>query len=119
MKDTKQKVYHQDNFKDGLACIQAEENNKWVKQQQQRETLKPSYLYLDLMSSFDQICFVDKHLEDVKEVGVTLCGKCNADTIFSKEKGVLLDMFSMWLVRNGIANLLFVPCLEQEGSWRL
>ncbi len=59
--------------------------------------------------------FVDKHLDDVKEAGVTLCGKCNAGTIFSKEKGVLLDMFSMWLVRNGIANLLSVPCLEREG----
>ncbi len=59
--------------------------------------------------------FVDKHLNDVKENGVTLHGKCNTGTIFSKEKGVLLDMFSMWLVRNGIANLLSVPCLEQEG----
>ncbi len=46
---------------------------------------------------------------------MTLCGKCNAGTIFSKEKGMLLDMFSMWLVRNGIANLLSVPCLEREG----
>ena len=107
-------VYHQDDFEDGLACIQAEENNDRVKKQQRRETLKPSYLYLDSMSSFNQM-FEDKHLLDVKEVGVTLRGKCNAGTIFSNEKGILLNMFSMWLVRNGIANLLSVPCLEREG----
>ena len=109
-------VFHQDDyeFEDGLACIQAVDNNSRVQQQKNRETLKPSYLYLDSMSSFNQM-FEDKHLEDVQEVGVTLRGKCNAGTIFSNEKGVLLDMFSMWLVRNGIANLLSVPCLEREG----
>ncbi len=112
--DIKQQVYHQDNFEDGLACIQAEEDNKQVQQQQRRKTLKQSYLYLDSMSSFNQM-FVDRHLDDVKEVGVTLRGKCNAGAIFSKEKGMLLDMFSMWLVRNDIANLLSIPCLEQEG----
>ncbi len=95
--DIERQVYHQDDFEDGLACIQAKEDNAQVKQQQRRETLKPSYLYLDSMLSFNQM-FVDKHLNDVKEVGVTLCGKCNAGTIFSKEKGMLLDMFSMWLV---------------------
>ncbi len=53
--------------------------------------------------------FEDKHLNNVKEVVVTLHSKCNAGVIFSNEKGVLLDMFSMWLVQNGITNLLSVP----------
>ena len=65
------------------------------------------------MSGFNQI-FEDKHLIDVKEVGVMLCGKCNGGTVFSNEKGVLLNMFSMWLVQNSIANLLSVPCLEHK-----
>ncbi len=110
--DIKRQVYHQDDFKDGLTCIQAEEDNGRVNQQLQlRKTLKPSYLYFDSMSSFNQM-FKDKHLIDVKEVGVALSGKCNAGTVFSNEKGILLDMFSMWLVQNDIANLLSVPCLE-------
>ena len=27
----------------------------------------------------------------------------------------MLDMFYMWLVQNGIANLLSIPCLERDG----
>ncbi len=95
--DIERQVYHQDNFEDGLACIQAKEDNAQVKEQQRRETLKPSYLYLDSMSSFNQM-FVEKHLNDVKEVGVTLCGKCNGGTVFSNKKGIHLNMLFMWLV---------------------
>ena len=35
--------------------------------------------------------------------------------LFSNKKGVLLDMFCMWLVRNEIANLLSIPCRERDG----
>ena len=89
--DVKLQVFHQDDydFKGGLTYIQTEGSNKQAKQQQQREMLKPSYLYLDLMSSFNQM-FEDKHLSDVKEVSITLCGKCNAGMIFSNEKEVYL-----------------------------
>ncbi len=68
-----------------------------INQHKQHETLKPTYLYLDSMSSFYQV-FSDKYLEEVKEVGVTLCGKCNTGKVFSNKKGMLLDMFCMWLV---------------------
>ncbi len=78
------------------------------------QDLKASYLYLKSMSGFNQM-FEYKHLVDVKEVGVTLRGKCNGGTVFSTEKGILLDMFSMWLVKNGIVNFLSVLCLEREG----
>ena len=47
-------------------------------------------------------------------MGVTLRRKCNAGTVFLNEKGMLLDMFCMWLVRNGLANLLSIPCLEHD-----
>ena len=47
--DRKRQVCNQDDFEDGLACIQAEEKNKRVKQQQWSKTLKTSYLYLDSM----------------------------------------------------------------------
>jgi len=48
-------------------------------------------------------------------VGTTLRGECNAGEVFSNEKGMLLDMFCMWLVQHGIANLLSIPCLERDG----
>ncbi len=35
--------------------------------------------------------------------------------MFSKKQDFLLDMFNMWLVKNGISNLLSVACLERYG----
>ena len=70
-----------------------------------RRTLDPNKLYLDSTSSFHQM-FIDKHLEDIKQVEVVRRGYCNAGTSYSDEKGVYLDLFEMWLVKNGIANLL-------------
>ena len=113
-KDVEAEQWHQDDYLDALAFIQASEGHDAVQQHKQHKTLKPTYLYLDSMSSFYQV-FSDKYLEEVKEVGVTLYGKCNAGEVFSNEKGMLLDMFCMWLVRNGIANLLSIPCLERDG----
>ena len=46
---------------------------------------------------------------------MTLYGKCNAGTVYSNEKGMLLDMFCMRLVMNGIANLIYIPCLERDN----
>ncbi len=67
--------------------MQASKRHNIIEQHKQREILKPTYLYLDLISSFYQV-FSDKYLEEVKEVGVTLHGKCNAGTVFSNEKGM-------------------------------
>ena len=55
------------------------------------------------------------HLDDVKKVSTILCGSCNAGTTFSEEKGWYKGLFSMWLVCNGIENLLPLPKLESEG----
>ena len=56
--------------------------------------------------------YVAKYLDNVHKVGVTLCEKCNAGEVFINKQGFLLDMFSMWLAKNGIANLLSLKCLE-------
>ena len=51
-------------------------------------------------------------MNDVRQVDVALQEKCNGDEPHSDEKGYLLDMFCMWLVHSGIANLLSLPTLE-------
>ena len=50
-------VIHQEDytFKDELDCIQPEDNIVQLKQQQHHQELKPSYLYLALAFSFNQM----------------------------------------------------------------
>ena len=48
-------------------------------------------------------------------MSTVLRGSCNAGTTFSNDKGWYKDLFCMWLVRKGIANLLSLPQLEYEG----
>ncbi len=59
--------------------------------------------------------YVAKDLDDMHKVGLTICVKCNTRKVFSNEQGFLLDMFNMWLVKNGIANLLSLKCREHDG----
>ena len=94
-----------------FAFLQKHSNNPQMAHA--RRTLDPNKLYLDSTSSFHQM-FTDEHLEDIKQVEVVLSGHCNAGTSFSDEKGVYLDLFKMWLVKNGIANLLSLPRLERD-----
>ena len=79
-----------------------------------RKTLDPNKLYLDSTSSFHQM-FTEQHLEDIKKSDVTLKGHCNAEPSYSDEKGRYHDLFELWLVRHGIANLLSIPRLEKDG----
>ena len=46
---------HQDDYLYALAFIQASDGHNAVQQHKQRKTLKPTYLYLDSMSSFYQV----------------------------------------------------------------
>ena len=47
---------HQDDEEDGFVLFQAGDKNKpIVKEQVRRETLKPTYLYLDSLSSYHQV----------------------------------------------------------------
>ena len=79
-----------------------------------RETLSEDRLYLDTCSSF-HMCFNAKHLAEVTRLMVQLKGDCNAGTTRSREKGWLAGLFHMWLVKNGIANVLSVGQLEKDG----
>ncbi len=56
---------HQDYFHSFLIFIQANNQSNTTRQYKQGEALKPTYLYLDLMSSFYQV-FYYKYLEEVK-----------------------------------------------------
>ena len=64
--------------------------------------------------------FTEEHLESIERVETILKGECNAGTSHSDEKGYLATragLFHMWLVRNGIANLLSLPECERQ-DWR-
>jgi hypothetical protein len=78
-----------------------------------RKTLDPQQLYLDSTSSFHQV-FTEKHLDNLRLAGTTLRANCNAGTNFATEKGWYRNLFDLWLVRNGIANLLSLPQLETD-----
>jgi hypothetical protein len=78
------------------------------------KTLNPHRLYLDSTSSSHQV-FTDEHLDHLKTAGVTLRADCNAGTNFATKKGWFQDLFHLWLNRNGIANLLSLPQLEDNG----
>ena len=58
---------------------------------------------------------VKHHLDQIKKVGVTLCDMWNTGEVYGNEKGVLLDLFNMWLMRQGIANLLSNNVLERDS----
>jgi hypothetical protein len=78
------------------------------------KTLNPQRLYLDSTSSFYQV-FMDKHLDNLRLARATLCADCNADTNFATKKDWYCNLCDLWLVRNGIANLLSLSQLEADG----
>ena len=78
-----------------------------------RDTLDWWKLYLDSCATF-HTSFVRDMLSDVYKSKVTLHGSCNAGTTISSEKGYL-GPFDLWLNEKGIANLLSIPQLEEEG----
>ncbi len=119
-KEISGRASHQDDYcsdvKDAVVCFLqgGQTTNALVAKQKKQERLIKGRIYLDSMSSFNQV-FTDKHLSEVSKVGVTLRDKCNAGVVYSDKKGFVLDMFNMWLVQNGIANLLSIPCLIHDG----
>eukprot|EP00957_Ditylum_brightwellii_P022656 1708533-Ditylum_brightwellii.AAC.1 len=58
--------------------------------------------------------FVHNMLSDVKAVEMVLQGNCNTGVSTSKEKGVY-GLWSFWLNKKGIANLLSILQLEKDG----
>jgi hypothetical protein len=59
--------------------------------------------------------FTEEHLDNLWLAGATLRADCNASTNFATKKGWYRDLFNLWLVRNGITNLLSLPRLETDG----
>jgi hypothetical protein len=78
------------------------------------KTLDPQWLYLNSTSSFHQV-FTEEHLDNLCLAGATLCADCNTGTNFATKKGWYCNLFDLWLVHNGIANLLSLPQLEADG----
>ncbi len=96
----------------GIGFLQNESTNPRVIAT--RKTLDPQRLYLDSTSSFRQV-FTKEHLDNRCLTGATLRADCYAGTNFATKKGWYRDLFDLWLVRNGIANLLSLPQLEADG----
>ena len=97
---------------EGVGFIQKELDEPMVVEV--RATLSEDRLYLDTCSSF-HMCFNAKYLAKVQRLMMQLKGDCNAGTTGSREKGWLASIFHMWLVRNGIVNVLSVGQLEKDG----
>jgi hypothetical protein len=70
-------------------------------------------LYLDSCATYHSV-FAEWCLENTEEVQVYLKGHCNAGVTTCKEQGYY-GVFKMWLNRNGIANLLSISQLEEDG----
>jgi hypothetical protein len=96
----------------GIAFLQNESLNPHVIVM--RKTLIPQQLYLNSTSSVHQI-FMEEHLDNLRLAGATLRANCNAGTNFATKKGWYHDLFDLWLVCNGIANLLPLPQLKADG----
>ena len=70
-------------------------------------TLHPHKLYLDSCATYHSV-FVRDMISNVMTVGTVLQGNCNAGVSTSQEKGVY-GLWSFWLNKKGIANLLSIP----------
>jgi hypothetical protein len=96
----------------GIGFLQNESTNTRVVAT--HNTLDPHRLYLDSTSSFHQV-FTEEHLDNLRLAGATLRANYNTGTNFATKKGWYSNLFDLWLVRNGIANLLSLPQLEADG----
>jgi len=76
-------------------------------------TLDGWKLYLDSCASYHS-CISEWALRDIHEVEKALNGHCNAGVACHKRMGYY-GPFKMWFNPNGIANLLSLPQLEEEG----
>ena len=104
----------EDKVEYGFGFLQIKSNNPHLHDQAEREQLNSDHLYLDSTSPFHQM-FDASHIDNVKNVSTILRGSCNASTTLSEMKGWYKGLFHMWLVRNGVENLLSLPQLELEG----
>ena len=69
-------------------------------------------VYLDSCTSYHTF-FVKAFLRNIKEAG-TMNGNCNAGTTKITKRGNF-GKLRVWLNKNGIANLIFIPKLKADG----
>ena len=53
-------------------------------------------------------------LDNEDDGDTTMVGNCNVGVTLSSLKGYY-GKFRMWINKNGMSNLLYIPCLEEEG----
>ena len=104
---------HDDDYNEDFAFIQPRSTHPMVSEA--RTLLSKGKMYLDTTSTFHQICHEELLDSGAHKVSTKLRAHCNAGTTYSDEQGRLLGLFDVWLVRNGIANILSVPQLERDG----
>ena len=74
-----------------------------------RYMLDPWKIYLDSCDMYHTE-FVTSMLKYVGKSGTILVGTCNAGVTSSIQKGYY-GKFNMWINKNGMANLISIPCL--------
>ena len=89
--------------------IHAQKKHFPQKKQVARFTLAWWNLYLDSCVIY-HTAFVTCLLKNVEDADTTLLGNCNAGVKFSSLKGYH-GKFHMWVNKNGMENLLSIPCL--------
>ena len=78
-----------------------------------RATTDPKKMYLDSAAMYHSM-FITWFLKNIRDVGRTIRGNCNAGVKLSPKVGDL-GVFKMWINEGGIANLLSIPQLEKDG----
>ena len=79
-----------------------------------RVTLMAHKLYLDSCATYHTM-FDTFWLDNVRKVGDIMTGHCNAGVTVSDTKGLLWNLFEVWVNESGVANLLSIPQLEKDG----
>ena len=90
-----------------LANVDPESNRRRIK-------LSPFKLYLDSCATYHTM-FETLWLENIHKVDRVMQGHCNAGVTTSDTVGELFGLFKVWINGKGIANLLPIPQLEEDG----
>ena len=96
-----------------LVLVAFERNN--INQRGKKsELLLIQKIYISTHSQFFHHMFTDEHLSDVRKVAWWLRGHWNAGVYHAEKNRLCLSIFYMWLVRNGIKNLILLWRLEND-----
>ena len=95
-----------EEFLEGVAFLQPAESKE-------RPTLDWWKLYLDSCATYNQV-FVDYLLTNIGESSLVQKANCNAGTTMTNIKGCWNE-WTMWLNRQGIANIVSIPWLKDHG----